>query len=266
MKRIAIVAALRREVKPLVENRNWKTIKWKSGSREFAIMENDRALMVCGGMGRGPAGEAAEALHEFSGGAISLMVSAGLAGALVEDLRVGDIFCPATIYGTPSQAGPGSLAAAAGRGGLVSAPEVAGEAGKKELHKAYGAEAVDMEAFSVAQVAQAHSYPFVAVKAISDKLDFAMPEMRRFIDDQGEFRKGKFAMHAALRPGMWRGIARLNKNSMRAVTSLCKVLNELIEDDAAHHLELISALPGMALAPAMDAQETSLYPDGKQAR
>ena len=119
-----------------------------------------------------------------------------------------------------------------------------------------------MEAFSVAQAAQAHGYPFVAVKAISDEVDFAMPDMRQFIDRQGRFRTAKFVTHAALRPGMWRGIARLNKNSGRAAKSLCKVLNELIESDAAHHLELIAA---WAMA-APDAQETRRCADGKQAR
>ena len=116
MRRVAIVAALRREVKPLLKNGKWKTTTRKTGHREISIMETDRAVMVCGGMGEGPAGEAAETLHEFSGGAISLMVSAGLAGSLVENLKVGDIFCPATIYSTQSQGSAGSLHASAGRG------------------------------------------------------------------------------------------------------------------------------------------------------
>lgn len=256
------MAALRREVKPLLKNGKWKTTTRKTGQQEIAILETDRAMMVCGGMGEGPAGEAAETLHEFSGGDISLMVSAGLAGSLVENLKVGDIFCPATIYSTQSQGSAASLHTSAGRGGLVSAPGVAGEAEKKELHKTWGAEAVDMEAFAVAQAAQAHGYPFVAVKAISDEIDFIMPDMRRFIDGQGGFRAAKFVTRAALRPGIWWEIARLNKNSGRAATSLCKVLNELIESDAARHLELIAAWA----MPAPDAQETRRRADGKQAR
>ena len=264
MKRIAIVAALRREVKPLLENGNWKTTKRQRGQQEIAILETDRAMLVCGGMGGGPAAEAAEALHEFSGGAISLVISAGLAGALVESLKVGDIFCPEWVYTTQPHAdgAPRRLRSSAGRGGLVSVPGVAGEAEKKELDQSGGAAAVDMEAFSVAQVAQAHGYPFVAVKAISDEAGFAMPGMGRFIDGQGKFRTARFVTHVALRPGMWRAIARLNKNSARAARNLCQALHDLIADDAAHHLELISAWT----MPGGNAPQTKPAPQERPAR
>ncbi len=51
-----------------------------------------------------------------------------------------------------------------------------------------------MEAAAVAAAARAHGIAFRAVKAISDELDFEMPEMARFIDaTRAVFRPSNFA-------------------------------------------------------------------------
>ncbi len=241
MNRIGIVAALRAEVKPLLDKGKWMTVAYRGKEKEFTILESERAVMICGGMGARPATIASEALLEFTGGGISLLVSAGLAGALVDNLRIGNIFCPAMVLTSQMDVSSGRLRTAAGRGGLITTSAVAGVREKQELHQDWGADAVDMEAFSVAQVAQAHGCTFVAVKAISDELGFAMPDMRGFIDEEGQFRRGSFIRHAALRPGIWPALMRLSRDSARAANSLCGALAELIASDEARRLELISS-------------------------
>ena len=71
MSRIGIVAAMERELRPLV--RNWK----QSGDARVAVFETERALAACAGMGAERVTEAAEALARLG---VSMLVSVGWAG------------------------------------------------------------------------------------------------------------------------------------------------------------------------------------------
>ena len=59
MSRIAIVAALEREVRPLVKQ--WRMTEKQHDQRRFQFFENDRAVLVCGGIGGEAARRATEA-------------------------------------------------------------------------------------------------------------------------------------------------------------------------------------------------------------
>src|SRR5260370_5936850 len=108
-----------------------------------------------------------------------LLISAGLAGALVSEQKVGDAIFPAAVIDTRDgsrhetaihDAPVGNTAL--GRTILASYPEVARVAQKQQLAKSYAAHAVDMEPAAGARAAQLHVLPFLAVKAISDELRF----------------------------------------------------------------------------------------------
>src|SRR4051794_22527617 len=92
-KRIAIVAALEREISPLV--RGWQATEVRSQNRRVKIFEGEDAIVAVAGMGGISARIATDAVWRFANGNIESFVSAGFAGALVPDLRVGDIFEPA---------------------------------------------------------------------------------------------------------------------------------------------------------------------------
>src|ERR1700730_3740621 len=82
---VAIVVALEREVSPII--RHWNLEEREYNGQKFKFFENDRAVIVCGGIGKQAARRATEAV-------ISLyrpqaIISAGFAGALVPDLKVG---------------------------------------------------------------------------------------------------------------------------------------------------------------------------------
>jgi hypothetical protein len=77
-----------------------------------------------------------------------------------------------------------------------------------------------MEAAGVARVAQQEQMAFRCVKAISDEADFVMPPMGQFLNAAGEFKSGKFALWAALRPWQWTKVAALARNSKRATEAL----------------------------------------------
>jgi adenosylhomocysteine nucleosidase len=227
-KKLAIIAALEREVRPLV--RGWLSVKASHQGREFVFYEGEHATVVCGGIGSEAARRASEAV--IANYSPDLLISAGVAGALVPELKVGDTFFPATVIDTQDgsrhetaihDAPVGN--SALGRTILASYPEVASVAQKEQLAKSYGAHAVDMEAAAVARTAQVHGVPFLVVKAISDELGFDLPEISRFIRG-GQFDTTRFVLHIAVRPWLWLRVIRLARNTQIASENLCAWLRD----------------------------------------
>jgi adenosylhomocysteine nucleosidase len=221
MPEIAMVAALEREVGPLVKD--WPSADREYAGRKFRFFENENCVVVCGGIGAEAARRAAEAV-------IALyeprkVWSVGFAGALEKQLRVGELVHARQVVDAQdgSRVDTGS-----GGGVLVSFSSVAGEEQKAKLAKAYGAQAVDIEATSVAKSAQAHGLTFAVVKVISDELGFPMPPMEKFTAADGSFRTGHFVLYAAKRPWVWGAVIRLARNSEKAARALCADLQERV--------------------------------------
>jgi adenosylhomocysteine nucleosidase len=85
-----------------------------------------------------------------------------------------------------------------------------------------------MEAASVARAAEARGVAFGVVKVISDEINFEFPSMDRFVDSEGRFSEGRFAMFAAVRPWLWLRVIQLARNSNRAAQVLCGNLQNII--------------------------------------
>lgn len=219
MTRIAIVAALEREVWPLVEN--WRVVEHEYESVRLNFFERgDEAVVVVGGIGAEPARRAAEAAITLY--QPTVVQSVGFAGALDRSLRVGEIFSPASVVdardGSRTNLGNGS-------GVLLSFSSIAKVEQKSKLSAAYGAQAIDMEAAAVARSADAHGIEFRATKVISDEFDFEMPAMNRFVGNGGRFRAGKFLLFAAARPWLWAKVIALARRSAKAANALCRELD-----------------------------------------
>ena len=213
MRKIAIVAAMEREVSGLVENCG--RVQRAYQGRDLIFFEQEEMVIVCGGIGMEAARRAAEAVIALYHPA--LVLSVGFAGALNADLHVGEIFSPAVVL----DARDGSrFEIAGGEGTLVTFMAVAGSQQKANLAEAYNAQAVDMEAAAVAAAARAHGVQFAATKVVSDGLDFDMPETASFIGPHGKFRTASFALFVALRPWLWPRVAILARNSNKAARSL----------------------------------------------
>jgi len=226
--KIAIVAALEREVAPLV--RGWASTKSQHEGRAFTFYENEYAVVVCGGIGPEAARRAAEAIIvRYSP---EIVTSAGIAGALVPELHVGETIFPATVIDTQDGSHHETAIKNApvantplGRTILASHPVIVGDEQKQQLAKSYGAQAVDMEAAAVAKAAQSHGLRFIAIKSISDEHDFAMPDLSPFVRD-GSFQTKRFVFHMALRPWSWLSVYRLARNTRIASENLCAWLRE----------------------------------------
>ncbi|HWY20491.1 MAG TPA: hypothetical protein VNX26_04675 [Candidatus Acidoferrum sp.] len=220
MSRLAIVAALEREVSGLT--RSCRRTEQEYEGRKFTFFECDEMVVVCGGIGVDASRRAAEAVLALY--RPTQVLSVGFAGALDASLHVADIFRPALVI----DARDGSrvkLEGGNGEGVLVTFTAVAGAGQKSNLAQAYGARAVDMEAAGVAAAARAHAIKFGAIKVISDESNFEMPHMARFIDAQGRFSTTSLALFVSLRPWLWARVAALANNSRKAARAL------------GHHLE-----------------------------
>jgi nucleoside phosphorylase len=223
MNTIAIVAALDRELKPLVDGWNPSTVVFQG--KAFRVFEHkqeqENLVAVAGGIGCRSAELAARAvIAQYRPQAL---ISAGLAGALIRSLKVGCIVTPNVIMdginGNEYRCtlGEGLIAG----GVLVSASEIAGQESKQKLVENFHALAVDMEAAAVAEVAREAGIGFCCVKAISDESSFPMLPLNQFVTAEGDFLTGKFALWAALRPWIWPRVIVLGRNSRRATRALC---------------------------------------------
>lgn len=219
MPKLAIVAALEREVRPLIKS--WSVIEKQHDGRSFRFFGNRDVVLVCGGMGANAARRAAEAIIACFDPEV--VCSAGFAGALDSRLKVGDVIRPRTVI----NAGDGSRAVIeGGEGVLVSFASVASPAQKAQLRQSFDAQAVDMEAAAVARAAEARGKAFRAVKSISDVTSFDLPATERFVDADGRFSEGRFALYAAIQPWTWPRVMQMARNSRRASRTLCAFLSD----------------------------------------
>lgn len=220
MPSIAIVAALEREVHPLVKK--WKVHDREHDNRRFRFFQSDEMVVVCGGVGSMAARRATEAVIALFQPRV--VYSAGFAGSLDPGLKVADIFRPSRVINAGDAS---STNVRGGTGLLVSFGSVASPEQKTKLRDSFGAQAVDMEAAAVARASEARGVAFGVVKVISDEIDFEFPAMERFVDAEGRFSEGRFGVFAAVRPWLWPRVIRLARNSNRASGTLCGYLCEL---------------------------------------
>ena len=216
---IGIIAALPREIESLV--RGFKP-DLKLKQRHIFLYRLPSAIVACAGMGGERAGLAVRAA--LDAGALGLLVSTGLAGACDCALAVGAVVEANQIVDVRSGE---RFDGHAGRIVLVTSPAIASVQEKRRLRESYGASIVDMEAATVARLAQANGVQFRAIKAVSDACDFELDSLAQFASKRGQFRTGAFALHTALRPQSWRSAMQLGEGSRRALSALTEVLRSL---------------------------------------
>jgi nucleoside phosphorylase len=227
-KKIAIIAAMEREIKPLV--RGWSVRTIEHGGRRYRLFENGDAALVCGGIGATAARCATEALiQEVSPWRV---ISVGFAGALNGSLQVGRVVWPRIVINAADGV---RIDVGFGEGILVTSSNVADQEQKSRLAKAYGASAVDMEAGAVAQGARARGIEFAALKVISDDADSSLRPIDRFVGDDGSFRSTSFVGYVALRPWLWGTTLTLARNSSKASHALCSALASYLSDENFAH-------------------------------
>ncbi len=217
-KPIAIVAAMRVELAPLLRKRQAQHV---DGVELFELPD---AMIAVDGIGEKAARHAAQVVIEQA--RPRMLISAGLAGALSPQLKIGDVERIREVVNVVTGE---RYAAREGEWVLATSQEISDVTKKKVLMANYKADVVDMEAAAVAQVAKDRGLEFAAVKAISDDASFEMPPLARFVDGNGRFNKQQFLVFVALHPKWWGTLGKLRTNSRIASANLCRALEHLIQ-------------------------------------
>lgn len=221
MARVAIVAAMFREVHPLV--RGMQPLKYLPDKR-VQIYQSENAIVSYAGMGRERAKIASSAA--MATGEISALVSVGWAGGLNAQTMAGKVVEPATVIDAFSD----KRYQAGGTGGtLVTVQLVAGLEEKRRLGELYHGDYVDMEAAAVAECAQEAGIPFYCFKAISDAHDARLPDMNQF-NRNGQFSAWRFIAHIGVRPGLWGAVSDMSRASLDSRDAMCRRLEAWLQE------------------------------------
>jgi adenosylhomocysteine nucleosidase len=224
--RIGLVAALPGELKPLVLG--WE--RQRTGVRGIAVWKTvrgeDELIAVSGGMGSDAAMRSFTAA-EFLG-ALDLVLSIGWVGALVPEMKTGHCYLPSEVI--DAQTGERFFMPRPDTAlRLVTTAAVAGEQEKRRLAESYGASLVDMEAATVARLAQIRGIPFACFKGVSDAPDAVLPDLNGFIDAQGQMRMPSFLAYVAMRPQFWGSLLALGRNSGQAAKAIADEVNRFLK-------------------------------------
>jgi adenosylhomocysteine nucleosidase len=226
--KIAIIAALPGELKPLV--RKWQRVSTNiSGAKKWILSRDaDTWIAVCAGMGA----EAALRAHAaaVSDGPVDMLLSVGWAGSLCAEVPPGTVQVPTVVI--DAQTGEQfSLTEGKRKWRLVTTPRVADDVGKMRLAATYpGAVLVDMEAATVARLAAMHEIPLLCIKGISDAAGATLPDLNPFINQRGQMQMARFIAYIAIRPRYWPSLLHLGKNSARAANAMRDLILKFMKE------------------------------------
>ncbi len=195
-----------------------------------------RVVLVLSGPSRKNAAHAAEVL--IDGHQPPRVISAGFAGGLSPELKRNDILITDRLLTTEGGAIsvdlPAGLLAAQTQPGVHRGPLLTADRvvrlprERKSLFQRYGALAVDMETFAVAEVCLRRHVPFSSIRVINDTADEALPHDIEHLLAQ---KTGVAQLGAAVgaiwrRPASVKDMYQLRENALVASGRLAKFLAE----------------------------------------
>jgi adenosylhomocysteine nucleosidase len=167
----------------------------------------------------------------------SFCIVSGFAGALKATAKLGEVVVAEKVQ----HAGNGgtvvcarNLVARAAQDGaksiptLLTADHVVNTAAEKERLSPF-AEAVDMETFSILNVARARNVPAVAIRVVSDSFDQDLPaDIDTMVDAEGNVKIGGVVSYLARHPVTLPALVRLGRDSKTAAEALAHFLEAYI--------------------------------------
>jgi adenosylhomocysteine nucleosidase len=235
---IAIIAALPGELKPLVsppDGIRWQRLKADKGTVLWERKhDGGRWVAGCSGMGGARATLTLKEIERYA--AADVICSIGWAGAIDLDIDAATVWRVAQVIDTQTgerfDTALRARAHSAAWPVLATTVRVADAPEKVRLAASYGARLVDMEAATLARIAQARGIPFFCFKAVSDAADARVPDFNRFMMDTGRLRMVPFLAHVAVRPGSWQELARLGRYSSLAARHLATAVQSWLDGPA----------------------------------
>jgi hopanoid-associated phosphorylase len=173
---------------------------------------------------------ALEAALETQIAGASMIVSAGIAGALSPDLRVGDIVIGDHVIGhgdTDSRlrAMLASALPESRTGGILGSDHIwASSSDKATMFHGTRALAADMESHVAARVAQRHGLPFAVVRAISDSASDELPPAALVgMKPDGSMAIGRVVWALTKRPAQLPALLRTGRHAEAAFRQLPRI-------------------------------------------
>jgi adenosylhomocysteine nucleosidase len=197
-------------------------------------LKGRRTVVILSGAGVKKAAAATELL--IDGHRPQRVVSAGFGGGLCPSLKRNDILIADRVLNSDGSelsvelpAGLAAIATQPGvrRGPLLTADQVVRlPSEKQELFRRYGALAVDMETFAVAEVCRRRQVAFTSVRVINDPAGEKLPrDMEHLLAQQTEVARLGAALGAIWRrPGSAKDLYQLRENALVASGRLAKFL------------------------------------------
>jgi len=230
-----MVCALPIEIAPFLD-RCEKIRKYTGGRFVFRGGRYDgiRIVVVHSGMGFARARRATQALIDAH--SPPWILSCGFAGALLPEMKIGDIVTADAVIDTHGH----ELACGLGMpadpqhglyvGRLLTADAIVRSVDeKKQLAEQFQAIAVDLESLAVAQVCRDAGVRFLAVRTISDDLSADLPpEMLSVIGESGSMRIGAALGSLWKRPGSIKDMWKLRESAHHAADRLATFLDGVV--------------------------------------
>jgi adenosylhomocysteine nucleosidase len=195
-------------------------------------LKGRRVVVMLSGAGRKKAAAAAELL--IDGHRPRRVISAGFGGGLCPSLKRHDILIADRLLDanggeTPVEL-PASLAAMVGQPGVRCGPLLTADhvvrlpSEKQELFRRFGALAVDMETFAVAEVCRRRQVAFSSIRVINDPAGEKLPrDMEHLLAQKTEVARLGAALGAIWRrPGSAKDMYQLRENALVASDRLAK--------------------------------------------
>jgi nucleoside phosphorylase len=235
---IGVMFALRIEAKPFLKLLEGHEVR-PDGLHTGRIGGHDVTIAFSG---MGPERSTSSALALLSSEKISVLISAGTAGALRDCLNSGDgVICktiidassaPYSTYATD----PALLSKIGEVSGvnvgctLISVSKIIASPYEKcELGKKFDATVVDMESASGARVARAFGIPFLSIRAIVDCVDDCLPAtLSDLMRPDGSIRASAIPSTVISHPSTIVDGIRIHKQSAIATKNLAQILSKCI--------------------------------------
>lgn len=236
----AVVAALPEEIRP-VQDRLQKRSAFRLG--RYRAIRGVIAGKTVVTMATGDGGtRARQGLNDLLSNLEARVVLAiGIAGGLSEDLGVGDVVAAGRVFSPESEVpAPDSMwldraqqLDAVTLGSIYSHSEIAIDpVAKRSLWEQAGrepAQVVDLETASYARTASAAAVPYVALRAVSDSFDEALPlDFNRFRKPDGSSDRGRILRYVLIHPSIVPELMQLRERLRHCARRLAELVEEIL--------------------------------------
>jgi len=246
---LVVLGALKEEIAGLRRKMIIEETSVKQSCRIYkGKYRNKNVLLGLTGIGKDNAERATETIMENY--PASALISLGFAGALVENLKVGDVVLARTLYCGDNQteespkiqgpiysdAGLVSIAEERQEAKITVFPQVSGVTMEKPivnpeeklvLGKTFHAEIVDMESYWIARIASDRNIPFLSIRVISDNVKDTLPPFDRFLN-AGSWQWKKAAIYFLIHPRELIKLFHLYRNTRQARKNLTTFMDSYI--------------------------------------